>query len=222
MERPLPSSPHLIAPRSRISKELREAKQNHRGMVFWLTGMSGAGKSTLAHIAEAVLFKKDYRILVLDGDAVRSGLCRDLGFSTEDRQENNRRVAELAKLFATSGTICLCALISPSAAFREEARRIIGKEFFREIFISCSVEECERRDVKGFYKKARQGKIKNYTGISSGYEPPATPDCVIDTESAPEADCAEALLNFIEKNAKFHCDMPNREHDPVSFSLNLL
>jgi len=213
---------HLIAPRSLVSKEMREKKQNHRGMVFWLTGMSGAGKSTLAHIAEAVLFKQDINVIVLDGDAVRSGLCSNLGFSADDRRENNRRVAELAKLFTKSGQICMCALISPSAAFREEAKRIIGKDFFREVFISCSLEECERRDVKGFYQKARQGKIKNYTGISSGYEPPLAPDCLINTENASEADCADALIRFIKQHARFQSELPYRAHDPGSFSLNLL
>ena len=213
---------HLIAPRSLVSKEMREKKQNHRGMVFWLTGMSGAGKSTLAHIAEAVLFKLGINIIVLDGDAVRSGLCRDLGFSADDRRENNRRVAELAKIFAKSGQVCLCALISPSAAFREEAKRIIEAEFFREIFISCSLEECERRDIKGFYKKARQGEIKNYTGISSGYEPPLAPDCVINTESASDADCADMLIRFIKQHARLQSDLPHRAHDPAAFSLNLL
>jgi len=213
---------HLIAPRSLVSKEMREAKQHHRGMVFWLTGMSGAGKSTLAHIAEAVLFKQYLSVIVLDGDAVRSGLCRDLRFSADDRRENNRRVAELAKLFAKSGQICICALISPSAAFREEAKHIVGEEFFREIFISCSLEECERRDVKGLYQKARRGEIKNYTGISSGYEPPLAPDCLISTENASEADCADALIRFIKQHARFQSDLPHRAHDPVSFSLSLL
>ena len=214
--------PRLIAPRSLISREMREEKQNHRGMAFWLTGMSGAGKSTLAHITEAVLFRQDINVTVLDGDAVRSGLCRDLGFSNEDRRENNRRVAELAKLFAQSGQICICALISPSAAFREEARRIVGEERFREVFISCSLEECERRDVKGFYKKARLGEIRNYTGISSGYEPPLAPDCVISTDSASEADCADALIRFIRQDSRFHGEVPHRAHDPLSFALNLM
>ena len=216
------STSHLIAPRSLVSKEMREEKRNHRGMVFWLTGMSGAGKSTLAHIAEAVLFRRDFDVIVLDGDAVRSGLCRDLGFSNGDRRENNRRVAELAKLFAKSGHICLCALISPSAAFREEAKGIIGEEFFREIFISCSLAECERRDVKGFYRKARQGEIANYTGIASAYEPPLAPDCVICTDNASEADCADALIRFIKRHSRFRSEPPHRAHDPVSFAMNLL
>ena len=116
---------HLIAPRSLVSKEMREAKQNHKGMTFWLTGLSGAGKSTLAHAAEAVLFQINYNAIVLDGDVIRSGLASDLGFSIEDRRENNRRVAELSKIFVRSGIICLCAFISPSATFRQDARRII-------------------------------------------------------------------------------------------------
>ncbi|MDR2695951.1 MAG: adenylyl-sulfate kinase, partial [Deltaproteobacteria bacterium] len=149
------------------------------------------------------------------------GLCRDLGFSDDERRENNRRVAELARLFALSGQICICALISPSADFREEARRIVGEERFREIFISCPLEECERRDVKGFYKKARLGEITNYTGISAGYEPPLAPDCVIHTASACEADCADALIRFIRQHARFRGALPDA-HDPPALSLNLL
>jgi adenylyl-sulfate kinase len=201
---------------------MREERQNHRGMVFWFTGMSGAGKSTLAHIADAVLFRQDFNIVVLDGDAVRSGLCRDLGFSTDDRRENNRRVAELAKLFAQSGQICICALISPCAAVREEARHIIGEDRFREIFISCALEECERRDVKGFYKKARLGEIPHYTGISSGYEPPRAPNCIISTENASASDCAETLIRFIRQEARFHNDLPHHARDPHALSMRLL
>jgi len=193
---------HLIAPRSHVSQEMREAKQNHKGMAFWLTGLSGAGKSTLAHTAELLLFRKNYHVAVLDGDVIRSGLCGDLGFSMEERKENNRRIAELAKIFVRSGIICLCAFISPSAAFRHDARRIIGEDSFREVYVACSVEECERRDVKGFYKKARQGKIQNYTGISSGYEAPLSPDCSIRTEGTSESDCTALLMRFIEKNVE--------------------
>ena len=193
---------HLLAPRSLVSKEMREAKQTHRGMAFWLTGLSGAGKSTLAHAAEAVLFQKNYHLVVLDGDVIRSGLCSDLGFSMDERRENNRRIAELSKIFVSNGIICLCAFISPSAAFRQDARRIIGEEYFREVHVDCSVEECERRDVKGFYKMARQGEIRNFTGVSSGYEAPRSPDCIISTEYFSELDCARRLVRFIEKNVK--------------------
>ncbi|MCL2122850.1 MAG: adenylyl-sulfate kinase [Desulfovibrionaceae bacterium] len=193
---------HLIAPRSLVSKEMREAKQNHQGMAFWLTGLSGAGKSTLAHAAEAVLFQKNYHVAVLDGDVIRSGLCSDLGFSLDERRENNRRIAELAKIFVRSGMICLCAFISPGAAFRREARRLVGEDFFREVYIACSLEECERRDVKGFYKKARQGELENYTGISSGYEAPQSPDCIINTEVSSAVECSTRLVRFIESSAK--------------------
>ena len=193
---------HLIAPRSLVSQEMREAKHKHRGMAFWLTGLSGAGKSTLAHAAEELLFRKNCRVAVLDGDIIRSGLCSDLGFSMDERRENNRRVAELSKILVRSGIICVCAFISPSAAFRQDARRIIGEESFREIYVDCSVEECERRDVKGFYQKARQGVIRQYTGVSSDYEAPQLPDCVINTEGDTESDCAMRLVRFIERNAK--------------------
>ena len=202
MDTGLMNNTHLIAPRSLVSKEMREAKQNHRGMTFWLTGLSGAGKSTLAHAVEALLFQKDYHVIVLDGDVIRSGLCSDLGFSMDERRENNRRIAELAKILVRSGIICLCAFISPSAIFRQDARRIIGEVFFREVHIDCSVEECERRDVKGFYMKARQGAIRNYTGVSSEYETPQSPDCIISTENSSVPDCSERLMSFIEHNAK--------------------
>lgn len=190
---------HLIAPRSLVSQEMREEKQPHVGMVFWLTGLSGAGKSTLAHMAEASLFAEGCNVVVFDGDAVRSGLCGDLGFSPEDRKENNRRIAEVAKLFMRSGAICLCAFISPSASVRRQVREIVGPAYFREVFVACSVEECERRDVKGFYKKARQGIIKNYTGVGAGYEEPANPDCCICTENAAPEESAGLLLTFIKK-----------------------
>lgn len=167
-------------------------------MVFWFTGLSGAGKSTLAHEAEAFLFARNYNVVVFDGDAIRGGLCRDLGFSAEDRRENNRRIAETARLFVRTGAICLCAFISPAAEFRRMAKEIIGPEYFHEIFVTCSAEECERRDVKGFYAKARRGEIAGYTGVSSGYEPPESPDCSIRTEGAAIEESLNRLLTHIE------------------------
>lgn len=195
------SASHLIAPRSLVSQEMRESRQRHVGMVFWLTGLSGAGKSTLAHLAEARLFAGGYNVVVFDGDVVRAGLCADLGFSSEDRKENNRRIAEVAKLFMRSGAICLCAFISPLETVRNTVREIVGPEYFREVFIACSVEECERRDVKGFYKKARQGLIKNYTGVGSTYEEPVKPDCSIRTENESPEQCTDLLVNFIKEQA---------------------
>ena len=189
---------HLIAPRSLVSQEMREARQQHTGMVFWLTGLSGSGKSTLAHLAEATLFAEGYTIVVFDGDVVRSGLCRDLGFSLQDRKENNRRIAEVAKLFVRNGSICLCAFISPSAEMRGMAREIIGPAYFREVYVCCSLEECERRDVKGFYRKARLGQISNYTGIGSAYETPMSPDCTLYTDTKSAQENAEIFSLFIK------------------------
>lgn len=188
---------HLVAPRSHVSQEMREARQAHRGMVVWLTGLSGAGKSTLAHAVEAKLFEEGYNVIVLDGDVIRSGLCKDLGFSPEERYENNRRIAELAKIFVRNGTVCLCAFISPSEAFRKMAKEIIGPQYFREIFVSCSIEECERRDVKGFYEKARKGEIENYTGVSSNYQPPEHPDYTVCTENITIDHNSSELFSFI-------------------------
>jgi len=193
---------NLIAPRSHVSQEMREARQPHKGMVFWLTGLSGAGKSTLAHNAELQLFNSGYDIVVLDGDAIRTGLCNDLGFSPEDRAENNRRVAELAKILMRNGTVCLCAFISPATEARATAKKIIGEDFFREVFVSCSPEECERRDVKGFYEKAHKGIIKNYTGVSSGYEAPHNPNIEICTDQASEEECTQQLLAFIRSQCQ--------------------
>jgi adenylyl-sulfate kinase len=195
------NSIRLITPRSHVSREMRETRQPHRGMVFWLTGLSGSGKSTLAHRAEKTLFARGYNIFVLDGDVIRRGLCRDLGFSSEDRTENNRRAAELARLFMLFGTVCLCAFISPQQAARQQAREIVGDEFFREVYVACSLEECERRDVKGFYRKAREGIIPNYTGVSADYGVPSSPDLTICTETASEAQSAEELTGFIESCA---------------------
>ena len=190
-------SEYLVAPRSKVSQGMREERQGHRGMVFWLTGLSGSGKSTLAHEVEERLFNAGHSVVVFDGDAIRTGLCKDLGFSGEDRQENNRRVAEVAKLFMRTGAVCLCAFISPCAGHRATARAVIGEEFFREVHIDCPAEECERRDVKGFYGKARQGLIRNYTGVSAGYEAPEHPDRVIRTQGRPVRDCADELMAFI-------------------------
>jgi adenylyl-sulfate kinase len=191
---------HLVAPDGAVSREMREARQPHRGMAFWFTGLSGSGKSTLALRAEEYFFRRDYNIVVLDGDVLRGGLCRDLGFSPEDRLENNRRTAEVAKLFVRHGAVCICAFISPYEESRRRAREIIGVDSFREIYIACPLEECERRDVKGFYGKARSGGINNWTGISSGFEEPQTPDLIIRTEQASIDQSSCELTRFIARN----------------------
>ena len=193
---------YLVAPRSHVSQRMREARQGHKGMVFWLTGLSGAGKSTLAHAVEERLFHEGVSVITFDGDAIRTGLCKDLSFSSADRRENNRRIAEVARLFALNGTVCLCAFISPARDFRLMAAEIIGDELFREVFIDCSLQECERRDEKGFYRKARQGVIRDYTGVSSSYEAPESPACRICTEHSPVEANVEELLAFVRRNVR--------------------
>lgn len=175
---------------------MRQKLLNQRSHIFWFTGLSGAGKSTLAHALEAHLFAEGYLTYVFDGDNVRHGLCGDLGFSLEDRSENIRRIGEMCKLFMESGVICLAAFISPSRIDRAKVRDLVGNENFSEIFVRCPLELCEERDVKGFYRKAKAGDIAEYTGISSPYEPPITPDLVLDTKAQNIKTCTDVLLHF--------------------------
>lgn len=149
--------------------------------MVWFTGLSGAGKSTIAHSVEEQLFQKGCLSYVFDGDNVRHGLCADLGFSVEDRTENIRRIGEMCKLFVDAGIVSLTAFISPLKSDREMVRNLLNDDFV-EIYCRCPVEVCEQRDVKGLYKKARAGEIKDFTGISAPYEPPENPDLVIDTD----------------------------------------
>lgn len=156
-----------------LSREEREVRLQQRAKVLWLTGLSGSGKSTIAQGLEHRLFAEGYFPQVLDGDNIRTGINNNLGFSLEDREENIRRIAEVAKLYLNSGVIVLCSFISPTKDIRELAQEIIGKEDFLEIFIDTPLEICEARDVKGLYAKARRGEIKGFTGIDSPYETPA-------------------------------------------------
>lgn len=163
-----------------VSLENRWNRHNHKGGVIWLTGLSGSGKSTLATLLECDLFNRGYEVFVLDGDNVRHGLCSDLGFSKVDRTENIRRIGELAALYAEAGLIVITAFISPYRADRRAARKISGGNF-HEIHLSASVEQCEERDPKGLYHKAREGKILDFTGISAPYELPEKPELEIAT-----------------------------------------
>jgi adenylylsulfate kinase len=163
-----------------VSREAKEKLFKQQGKVYWFTGLSGSGKSTIANATEHKLHELGYKTMVLDGDNIRMGLCKDLGFSPQDRSENIRRISEVAKLFAESGTIVLTAFISPYREDREMARSIIGQDFI-EIFVDTPLDVCEGRDPKGLYKKARTGEIKGFTGIDSPYEAPLRPDMIIDT-----------------------------------------
>ncbi|WKX27282.1 adenylyl-sulfate kinase [Tatumella ptyseos] len=165
-----------------VTPTMRETLHRHRGAVVWFTGLSGSGKSTLSGAVEQALHQLGISTFLLDGDNVRQGLCRDLGFSDSDRKENIRRISEVAKLMADAGLIVLTAFISPHRSERQLARELIGEERFIEIFVDTSPETCEARDPKGLYRKARAGEIKDFTGIGSGYEAPLSPELRVDGE----------------------------------------
>lgn len=188
---------NIEAFRGKVSRADRERRNGHSSAVFWLTGLSGSGKSTIAHEVEKVLHDKGIQSYVFDGDNVRHSLCGDLSFSPEGRAENIRRIAEVCKLFTENGTICLCAFISPMQADRNKVKEIIGNDDFHEIYVSCSLQECESRDVKGYYKLAREGKIKNYTGVSAPYDIPTAPALILKTEGITVKESANQLLTFI-------------------------
>ena len=182
-----------------VSQDEREQFLNQKAAVFWLTGLSGSGKSTIAKKVERILFSKGYFVQVLDGDNVRSGLCNNLGFSLEDRMENIRRISELSSLYIQSGIICINSFVSPTENIRNLAKSIIGDKYFHEIYINTSLEECEKRDVKGLYKKARRGEIKGFTGIDSVFEEPKNPALNIMTENASIQESADLLIDYMQK-----------------------
>jgi len=177
-----------------VTRARREAQNGHRGAILWFTGLSGAGKSTLAHAVEEELHQRGCRTFVLDGDNVRHGLCRDLGFSTADRIENIRRVGEVAKLFMEAGVIVLTALISPYRADRDRVRGMAAHGDFIEIYCDASIEVCESRDVKGIYKKARAGQLPEFTGISSLYEVPDKPELTVKTGNEELEACVRQVI----------------------------
>jgi len=174
-------SANMVWEQSLITRQDRETLNGHRSFVLWFTGLSGSGKSTLAHAVEKKLYERGCRTFVLDGDNVRHGLSSNLSFSEDDRKENIRRIGEAAKLMTEAGIIALTAFISPFRADREMARSLFPHGDFIEIYCNASLNVCESRDVKGLYKKARAGEIKNYTGIDSPYEVPLLPEIIIDT-----------------------------------------
>lgn len=180
-----------------VTREARQVLNGHRSIVVWLTGLSGSGKSTLAHAVEKRLHEIGCRTFVLDGDNVRHGLCGDLGFSDDDRKENIRRVGEMAKLFAEAGVITLTAFISPFRADRRRVRQLLGPEDFVEVYCRCSLDVCEGRDVKGMYRRARAGEIRDFTGISSSYEEPDNPELVVDTEYLTLDQCIDQVITYM-------------------------
>ena len=180
-----------------VTPEVRSELLGQSGVVLWLTGLSGSGKSTIAKSLEKKLFEKGRLSFVLDGDNVRHGLCSDLGFSAEDRTENIRRFGETAKLFADAGLITIVSVISPFAADRDRAKNCIGAHRFIEVFVRASLEKCIERDPKGLYKKALNNEIPHFTGLTSPYDVPKTPDIMIDTESSSIENSVEEIMEFL-------------------------
>ena len=183
-----------------LARTDKERLLGQRGMMLWFTGLSGSGKSTVAIALERELQRRGLLCRILDGDNIRSGINNNLGFSADDRKENIRRIAEVAKLFVDTGIITIAAFISPTEELRQLARGIIGEEDFKEVFISTPLEVCEQRDVKGLYARARRGEIQNFTGISAPFEAPASPALSLDTSKLSLEECVERIIELIENN----------------------
>lgn len=183
-----------------ITREFRARQMGQKPVTLWFTGLSGSGKSVLANEVEKALSIQGKHTMLLDGDNVRMGLNQNLGFEEKDRIENIRRTAEVAKLMNDAGLIVLTAFISPYRSDRKRAREIIGEENFIEIYVSTPLEECEKRDVKGLYKKARKGEIPNFTGVSSPYEKPDNPEMMVDTSKKPLEECVERVLDTVNRH----------------------
>jgi adenylylsulfate kinase len=193
----MPNHIHPIFDRI-LKREDRERRLGQRGRALWLTGLSGSGKSTIAQHLERRLFDEGFFAQVLDGDNIRAGINSNLGFSEEDRAENIRRIAEVARLYVHSGVIAINSFISPTRAMRESAGRIIGAEDFIEIYVNAPLEVCEERDVKGLYEKARRGEIQGFTGVHEPYEAPENPALEVRTDELDVEQAVEKIFNFIK------------------------
>ena len=195
----LSKATNIVWHQSSVDREARSQQKGHRSAILWFTGLSGSGKSTLANAVNVNLHKKGYSTYVLDGDNIRHGLCKDLGFSDLDREENIRRIGEVSKLFLDAGIIVLTAFVSPFRVDRDNARSLVGENDFIEIFCSADLGVCETRDTKGLYAKARNGDIKDFTGISSPYEDPKSPELLIDTGNLEIDKCVDMIIEFLIK-----------------------
>jgi adenylylsulfate kinase len=197
-------SKNILFQASKISRTDRYSLNGHKSCVVWFTGLSGSGKSTLAYELEKRLYGRNIRSYVLDGDNVRHGLCSDLGFSQKDRSENIRRIGEVSSLFIDSGTILIASLISPYRIDRQAVRNIIPEGLFVEAYVNCNIATCIQRDPKGLYKKALDGSIKNFTGISAPYETPENPEIILDTEANTVEVSVNSIINYLEKQGFLH------------------
>nr|WP_256989170.1 adenylyl-sulfate kinase [Bacillus sp. EB106-08-02-XG196] len=184
---------------SSITKKDRREQNGHKSFILWFTGLSGSGKSTLANEIANRLFDRKIRNYVLDGDNIRFGLNKDLGFSKEDRHENIRRIGEVSKLFVDSGQVVLAAFISPFQKDRDQVRQLVKKNEFIEVFVNCPLDVCEKRDPKGLYQKLREGKIKEFSGVDSVYEEPVNPELIIDTSKYSIQECVALIIKYLEE-----------------------
>ncbi|WP_257009152.1 adenylyl-sulfate kinase [Bacillus sp. 7884-1] len=182
-----------------ITKKDRREQNGHKSFILWFTGLSGSGKSTLANEIAKRLFDRKIRNYILDGDNIRFGLNKDLGFSKEDRQENIRRIGEVSKLFVDSGQVVLAAFISPFQRDRDQVRQLVEKNEFIEVFVNCPLDVCEKRDPKGLYQKLREGKIKEFSGVDSVYEEPVNPELIIDTNKYSIQECVALVIKYLEE-----------------------
>ena len=193
-------STNIVYHQATVTRKRRNELNNHKSFILWFTGLSGSGKSTLAHVLEEKLFNEGFRTYVLDGDNVRHGMNSNLGFSDQDRKENIRRIGEVSKLMIEAGIIVMTAFISPFREERKMVRSLIPKGEFIEIYCKASLETCEKRDVKGLYKRARAGEIKNYTGIDSPYEVPEDSELIINTDNDTLNDSVTKIISYLKKN----------------------
>jgi adenylylsulfate kinase len=191
-------STNVVWHEASLSKDLRRKQNGHHSFVIWFTGLSGSGKSTVANAVAKRLYENEIRNYVLDGDNIRHGLNKDLGFTEEDRKENIRRIGEVSKLFVDSAQVVLTAFISPFQADRQVVRDLLEEDEFVEVFVKCPIEECEKRDPKGLYVKARQGIISDFTGISSPYEEPENPELVVETNLYTIEECVDQVIAYLK------------------------
>lgn len=192
------SSPNVVRHRSAVGKQDYCRRNGHRSLVLWFTGLSGAGKSTLAYAVHERLFRRGWHTYVLDGDNLRHGLNSDLGFGEAERQENIRRAGEVARLFVEAGVVVLAAFISPFAADRQRVRQLVAPGEFQEVYVKCDLAVCETRDPKQLYRRARAGEIPSFTGISSPYEAPVSPELVVDTAALDVEQAVDLILSHVD------------------------
>ena len=204
-------SRNVVRHQTTISKQMRMDLKKQKPCILWFTGLSGSGKSTTANGVELALFNQGYHTQILDGDNIRHGLNKDLGFGDADRVENIRRIGEVSKLFVDAGLIVLTAFISPFRSEREIVRELVERDEFIEIFVDTPIQICERRDPKGLYKKARAGHIKKFTGIDSPYEQPTDPDLVLRTDQMSESQCVDTVIRYLQNRGVIQMSPPQTQ-----------